>query len=242
MRIIKGPIYVVGDIHGNPTSLIIQIELNPDYKDCTFVLLGDVGIFKYRDYKRYLSLDNLCNDRNINVLALRGNHDNPSFFSPDNKDPIIRKFKSKFKKIELIDLETILTDYGTILLYPGAISRDRCVRKSFNMLPGKVLNPYKGGDWWYDEECKIIPESKVDYILSHIGPLSDDTDFVIPECFLKYDTYLSRDLENEQNKLKQILLNTQPRKWVFGHYHQDMEYVINNTNCICLGIDTIREL
>ena len=37
----------------------LAVEKVEDIKDCTLILLGDIGIWRYRDYKHYISLDKI---------------------------------------------------------------------------------------------------------------------------------------------------------------------------------------
>lgn len=239
MRKITGKIYAAGDIHGMPAILEYNVQ---NMKNCTVILLGDVGIFRYRDYKRFLELDSICKNNCIKILALRGNHDNPEFFNPNTTNEISIRFRNKFTNIEFIDYSIIDSDYGTIMLYPGAISRDRITRKSYFIGDTSRISLYKGGDWWCNEEYKYIPTEHVDIILSHNGPLLEGMYPESIDYFSKHDETLKEDIDNEQKKLYTILDSVKPSKWVFGHYHQNIEYMIKNTNCRCVDIDNIISL
>ena len=235
------PVYLCGDIHGDTAGLKATIEIL-DLRDCTIILLGDVGIFRYRDYKRYRTLDSLCSDRNIMVYAIRGNHDNPGFFSEFVTD-ISERFWNKFTNFKPVHDHAKIKYKGKIgYVISGATSRDRCLRKNFQRTYVDFNNLYRGGDWWPKEAIKVMQADDADFILSHIGPLNSDMQIDIPGKFIEMDPYLESELKLEQQLLHNMLNYMQPKRWYFGHYHVNKNYLINNTKCIILGINTLTKM
>lgn len=240
---IENKLYACGDIHGDTNELTYEI-IKRDLKDCTIILLGDVGIFRYRDYKRYKYLDTTCSERNITVYALRGNHDNPGFFN-DLTNPIIKRFWEKFTNFKpLKDLTILLTsNRNKILTLPGAISRDRCTRKNWRRTYVHEYDYYRGGDWWPKEIIPQLPEDlgEFDAILSHNGPIPCRGIITIPDSFKAQDEAVESDIAQEQKYLHNIQVKLKPKVWWFGHYHNQYDYESNNTKYRILAISELSE-
>ena len=78
-------ILCLGDLHGNFNFLKNQIQ-SKKITDCTIIQVGDFGIgftYKENDEQTLNSLNDFLKDVNVTMLAIRGNHDNPSFFNGD---------------------------------------------------------------------------------------------------------------------------------------------------------------
>lgn len=239
---IENKLYTCGDIHGNGDALSWKVQYH-NLKDCTLILLGDVGIFRYRDYKHYKFLDETCRQLNITIYALRGNHDNPGFFN-DRQNPIISRFWSKFTNIKpLSDFDVLVYQNKHILILPGAISRDRCTRKSWRSTHINVYDYYRGGDWWAKETIHplIDVDVPIDAIMSHNGPRIDFDGNRVPDTFKEQDPHVESDLKEEQTKLYEALDKYKPSTWWFGHYHISFIYKLNNTMCRIMDIEEIDE-
>ena len=109
---ITGDTYGVGDIHGDTAVLQLLIKCH-ELNNCTLILLGDIGIWRYRDYKHYMAIDALAAERNITIYAFRGNHDNPAFFNIDDKIPFCEYFVIPYVFWYLL----IVVSLGYFLLY-----------------------------------------------------------------------------------------------------------------------------
>lgn len=244
---ITGDVYGVGDIHGD-TEILQFLIRDTDIKDSTLILLGDIGIWRYRDYKHYLKLDTLCKERNITCYAFRGNHDNPAFFyRVEDQSPIAKRFWNKFTNFKVLpDLTRININGATGIVLGGACSIDRCVRRTFLSDYRRYGNLYKLNDWW---EGEILPpingiDENFDFILSHTGPrppkcapLSEDN------CsFFKYD-YTLKDYINKENcYLEEIHAQFKPKKWWFGHFHINETFDFENTRCIVVDINYLTPI
>lgn len=144
--------YAVGDIHGQ-TSLLTDVLSYYDIKNCTLILLGDIGIWRYRDYKAYRPLDEFAAERNIMIYAFRGNHDNPAFFSDSpTKSTLVTRFWNKFTNFKVLpDLSILDINGHTGIVIGGGVSIDRTIRRSFQSLHRNNGNLYKNNDWWANE-------------------------------------------------------------------------------------------
>lgn len=238
---IIGDCYVVGDIHGE-ASVLTDVLSSYDIKDCTLILLGDVGIWKYRDYKRYLVLDKYAAERNIIIYAFRGNHDNPIYFSlNDDSSVVLKRFWGKFTNFKPLPDFSILNINGNKgIVLGGGVSIDRVYRKSFHknrFTKGKI---YNNDDWWSDEMLPKINgiDKKIDFILTHTGPRpSLVAPLTASNCsFFKYDIELEDAIQEENKRLDEIHKAFQPKKWWFGHYHINDVFDYEQTRCYAVDI------
>lgn len=237
---ITGDVYGMGDIHGDITTMLSAINYY-DIKDCTLILLGDIGVWRYRDYKHYKAMDDACRERNIMVYALRGNHDNPAFFLPhEDLNQIGQRFWDKFTNFKQLPDLTILDINGSKgIVIGGATSIDRCIRRNWQK-HDYSRSLYASGDWWRDEK---LPETdkideKVDFILSHVGPRPIKTPLLSKEncSFMRIDMCLEADLLVENARLEEIQRQFTPKKWWFGHFHVNDNFEFFNTRCYAVDI------
>ena len=244
---INNTTYVVGDIHGDISLLSLIIE-NYDISNVSLILLGDIGIWRYRDYKRYISLDKVCAKRNIDVYAFRGNHDNPLFFlKREDQSPIARRFWDKFTNFKLLpDLTKIIINGATGIVIGGGTSIDRCCRRTWQSSHRYYNNLYKLNDWWENE---IVPNTdnindKVDFILSHTGPRSPKIAPLTKDIcnFFKLDKELEADIMIENQRIEELQKQFKPKKWWFGHYHINDSFDFLETRCIVVDIATLSPL
>ena len=227
----KQTIYVIADIHGNFKKLISDIET---ISNCLLIIAGDVGIgfqSQIETSENLSRLNNKCKTQNINILLLRGNHDNPKFFNDENN-------QYSFSNVKTIpDYSIISVDKVNILCIGGAISEDRLYR--LNRMKNNEDNKYeiywKNENVVYDKEIlNEIQNSKIniDYIITHCGPKC--------ACIKEFDTYkewidddvnLEKEILKERfylNEILEFLLENghKIKGWFFGHYHYEnnMEY------------------
>ena len=244
---LTGDVYGVGDIHGETRVLELLLE-HYELRNCTLILLGDIGIFRYRDYKHYLQFDKFCNERGIIVYAFRGNHDNPAFFLPiEEQNSIARRFWEKFTNFKVLpDLTRVDMNGSKGIVIGGGVSIDRCCRKTWLSSYRQYGNLYKSNDWWENE---TLPETadineNFDFVLSHTGPrpvkvapLSSDN------CsFFRVDPCLKQDIENESKRLEEIQNQFKPSRWWFGHFHINDDFEYFDTRCTAVDINYLTPL
>lgn len=255
----RQPIYVIADTHGEFNNMVKKIN-QYDIKDCIIVICGDVGIGFYSKnfYENTLEyLNNECLYRHINLLMIRGNHDDPYYFN--NK-------VFSYSNVELLEDYTILTvGNDNILCVGGAISIDRLYRletdsKRVSNTLTKLLydNPKATEEeairktipsYWVDEKPTYDEEKlnyinnlsiNIDYVLTHTSPSfcfkKDKND--ISE-WMKYDNFLEKDLNDEREVFTKIYdflteNNNIIKKWVYGHFHESNNEKINGTDFIAL--------
>lgn len=218
----KKPIYVIGDLHGHFKSLQEQI-MRYDLEGCVIMIAGDCGIgFSPVEVleESLLDLKNLCERVDIDVLFLRGNHDNPRFFNG------VVPFK--YGKLQCIPDYSVLNN--EILCVGGGISIDRLMRKKENETYWEDEQPYFDETFFknvYDAGIKIR------HVVSHICP-----SICVPMHnaniyhWLKNDAELENDIKNSNNVMDKILdalreQNHPLESWTYGHYHfHKNDYII----------------
>jgi predicted phosphodiesterase len=232
IKIDNTPVYLIGDLHTNYKQFKEQFENDESLKNCIFIFLGDMD---FRDeeiaYNQFKKLDNILAERNIDSYVIRGNHDNPKFWNPDelatsSNDMLLW---SKFKSFKPIGSHTRITINGNVgIIISGAVTLNRADLTS-------------GVNYWPEYDKIDLPPDFIDYgeglknidfIIGHTGPIYSDIfkeQKTGCERYLK-DGFLVNDLENEQKQLREILKRYRPKRWYCGHYHfeKDIKYVWDN--------------
>lgn len=201
----------IGDVHGryNPYEKIIQ--------SCSHsIQVGDMGVgffsVKQGEIKKSKnpSFDKMSKGWH---KFIRGNHDNPQ---------------------HCLNHPHCLEDGGVyelgdsrVYTLGGAVSIDRAYRT-------------EGLDWWPDEELpqnrldievELYKEIKPDVVVTHDCPESIARQVMDILNIYDKDKFPSRT----RLALDQMLFHHQPRHWIFGHWHKDMEFNQAGTNFICLA-------
>lgn len=225
---------VIGDIHGEFRDLF---KILKNVTDSIIIVAGDCG-FGFPDTKikkiegfYNTSMNKFLLKRNLILLFLRGNHDNPMYFN----DKKTREKISKDNFMTIPDYTIVEVDDKKILCIGGGISIDRSFR---------VLNK----SYWKDEKMKrvkYIKDVKFDVVITHVF----DRRIIEEELFflkLKWlsdsitcDPTLKRDTEIENRICRRLLDFYKPKLWLHGHYHYP--YRINKGETIIKGLD-INEL
>ena len=228
----KRNLVLVGDIHGEYRTLIWKALTQKKIVGADIVVLGDFGV----GFDNSLAGDYAWSERRLEkadciVWALRGNHDDPSYFTPENPSPYPRlKFMEDYKTYTLGgDRE--------VLIIGGANSVDIEDRQRMNKeYEEKGL---KKRCWWEGEDVKRIDPDKlplkVDIILSHESPLIFDPTPSRPEsCPLyQYEKILAT-----RKYLSGILDKVRTDSWFFGHYHKPLSGSYNGT--LWRGLDIME--
>jgi hypothetical protein len=207
-----------------------------------------VGIWRYRDYKRYICLDKEAAERNIIVYAFRGNHDNPAFFTlNDDSSPILKRFWNKFTNFKVLPDFTILNVNGNKgIILGGAVSIDRPFRKSFVKGKRSSAKFYCNDDWWFGENLPDTNhiDEEVDFVLTHTGPrppkirpLNEDN------CsFFILDPTLGDAVAKEEKRIDEIYEQFHPKKWWFGHFHINESFEYKCSKCCTVDILNLSPL
>jgi predicted phosphodiesterase len=240
-------ILCLGDIHGNFNFLKHQIQTKK-ITDCTIIQVGDFGIgftYKENDEQTLNSLNDFLKDVNITMLAIRGNHDNPSFFNGDYD----------LSNLKLLpDYTTLNLEGHNFLFVGGAVSVDRTERikeNSSNIKYGSRKRCY------WDKEIfeynRDITKNliDIDVVITHTAP-----DWCYPnnklgfgkfvEDWAKYDSGLIGDLAFERNQMTNLFLdlyeNNKVKDHFYGHFHKSKFETHNGVNHRLLDINEFYHL
>ena len=248
-NIVFDRLFVVGDTHGN--NLQLANHLLPDLpKESKKAILhvGDFGIgfsSHVGELDNMAHLDRKLKKNNVFLYVIRGNHDNPAYFDPNNKFHQDMDSLSNIVLIPdhtLLSLEFVNNNIQRIYCYGGAVSVDRTKRT-----PSK-------GYWWneivpqlIDEELEKIP-SDIDIVLTHTSPKG-----VFPvtqnniQGWLARDYNLEYDLQIELDRITEVfdwLRAKNPDGFVhfYGHFHASNVEFIEEYKHQLLNIDELIEV
>lgn len=223
------PVIFVGDLHGEFAGFAHHI-LDKGITDHLFFQVGDFGIGFYHRLKEASKLRKLSGalkEGNNKLVAIRGNHDDPSYFDGRIYDEVQL----------LADYSIVKTPIGNILGIGGAISVDRISRVS-------------GRSWWSGETFRLDTSRAsavrdVNIIVTHSSPTG-----VFPihsgellKGWARNDPTLLQETSLERDQIKIVgdivRENNNIVQWVYGHFHTSSSEIISNINYRCLAI---REL
>lgn len=245
-------VFVVGDIHGEFKQLFnhikhnfrLQNTNNSNQENTLIIVCGDCGLgFNKLQYyiDIFTSVNEFFRKNNTVLLFVRGNHDDPSYFTED------RLGLSNIKTVQ--DYSVIMTQTHNILCVGGAYSCDRIWRKREEIR----LNRYKTNKskklYWENEEVVLdIPSLEeithnniqIDMVVTHTAPTfaypNDNQDF---EEWFSIDADLRNDIISERqilfNIYEYLLSKNHPLKlWAYGHFHR--EHINTHKDIIFLAL------
>jgi len=237
----------LGDTHGNNKKIKSEIVRKNITHD-TIIHVGDYGIgFKkeFEDYNDLRDMDRFLEDRSIIMYVIRGNHDNPIYFTGE--------YKFQYLKL-LPDYSRIEVEGKSLLCMGGAVSVDRVGRIVENHKNIKLNMEERY--WWsteifnYDEEL-LTTFTDIDIVVTHTAP-----SFVYPYDqvgkwppmminFINNDPTLEAMLLEERRKLdkvcKLLRKNNNIQHWYYGHFHKSEISLDGPTMFRCLGVYELLE-
>lgn len=238
---------VCGDIHGEFVAFIKKIK-SLDLKDCSVIQAGDFGLgfsLLKKELSRLSFLNSFLSARNIQLYAIRGNHDNPMYFNGDKS--------YKFSNITLVPDYTILPIEGrNVLFVGGAISVDRKPNPKITNW-GKPWSGRKQGSSYWSDEGFVLDEEKlramtgVDTVITHSAP-----SFLAPtlkigaEDWFESDPTLEAELDKERSDLSNMHFILAQKNnvltWCYAHFHFSNLEIIENTKYKLLDIYEFYEI
>jgi UDP-2,3-diacylglucosamine pyrophosphatase LpxH len=235
-------IIFVGDIHGDFKHMIRFIK-EYEIKNSLFYVCGDFGVgfgTEREEYKKFKHFNISFKSKNNKVVSIRGNHDDPKYYSKNYK----------VSNIECLPDYTVIDVNGLNMLgIGGAISVDRLPNPDMrdNVTKKSWKGRKEGHDYWSDEIVNIDDDKlnslrNIDIVVTH-----DATDFCYPENYSGLDKWKNSDLNimndciENRKKLtyiyEKLKVNNNLKYWFYGHFHQYNFSEINGTRFILLDID-----
>lgn len=215
-------IIVTGDLHIPIDVSKLNTKHFPEQKELTkedfVVITGDFGgIWDLRpsDAEKYWL--NWLDKKNFTTLFVDGNHEN---FERLNQFPVEDFHGGKAQKISdsvwhLMRGEVYQLEEMSVFALGGASSHDKAYRK-------------EGISWWAEELPSV---EELEYATQNLEKHGNKVDLIITHCAPTHMQNLliqnrSGDYQPKGDRLTQyfewVYENIQYKKWLFGHYHQDV--------------------
>ena len=239
----------LGDIHGN-FNIISQYVTRFDIRDAYIIQVGDFGVGFKTLVKEKRQLDDINTaliKRNVIVYAIRGNHDQPSYFE---NDPF------GLSNIKLVKDYTVLNLVGkNILCIGGAISIDRTVRYTKRQLEGDYTTNIGVDSWWKDEgfnydDSKLVDLRDINIVVTHTTPdycWPDNSNGFAPivNDFASMDKTLKTELLDERRRMtlafQTVKMYNDIEYAYHGHFHANHVTEIYGTKHRVLGVGELWE-
>ncbi|MBR6517545.1 MAG: metallophosphoesterase [Bacilli bacterium] len=217
-----------------------------DYSNSVIIVAGDCGIgFNKLQYyiDTFKNVNKLLEINNSFLLFIRGNHDDPSYFTED---------KFGFSNIKcLSDYSIVKTKEYTTLCVGGGISIDRIWRKTQESRINRFSHNNKKSLYWENEQV-IYDESLIDEIVSNGIVINSVISHSCPsnmfpidkhggKSWFKLDKNLLKDIREERENLLKIYnklrsVNQKPIFWAYGHFHINNQ-IRNEDDIMCFAMD-----
>ena len=245
-------IVVSGDIHGDIMPLVFKCCVQYGMTDTLIVVAGDCG-FGFEKLGYYENVYNRCREKlskaNNWLVFIRGNHDNPAYFSK-------QLFKHQ-RWMTLKDYSVIKACGHTILCVGGATSIDRKYRMASRHyhIPNPD-DPFMPNVYWANE----IPEFNkarldrldeicaIDTVITHTSPsFCELSSHFGLEDWAMHDKDLMEDVKYEREVMDDIYnyLYTKNHPlcyWYYGHFHESWHAQIDDVMFHMLDIMELREI
>lgn len=244
MKLKNNPVAVLGDIHSKLSIIGHYIE-RLKLSHYTIIQVGDFG-YGFSS-NQFALLDELLKINHIQLIVLRGNHDNYYNHFPKLGKP---EYSRKLSNIIFLkDFDVLEWNDKKILCIGGAICIDRVDRvdgssywkqESINYDKIKFdTEPDTFQRYMLDQYTKNI-----DMVISHTAPkvLHSYLKLHSLDERFKFDDKLKYDLDMESEFLDKMLYTINPKKWICGHFHQSVCTTISDTELRVLSIDELYEL
>ena len=240
-------IVICGDIHGEFNSLIYKMCIQYQLTDTLLIVAGDCG-FGFEKIGYYEQMFNRNSSRlsrsNNWIVMMRGNHDDPSYFSEE---------KITHQRFHTIPDYSVIQACGhNILCVGGAVSIDRTYRieHDFKHPISNVASYWEDEKPIFDEDAlnTIGQRFKIDTVITHTSPSFCE---LISKAGLsewsKRDSTLLADCDNERRTMDRIFeylkANNHPLEhWFYGHFHQCWSSSIDSVLFSMLDIMEFKEL
>lgn len=215
----------MGDTHGDWGACLRTLQ-EYHIRDAIVLHVGDVGIGFCEDKLQHeilIEASYQLAERNVKMFCVRGNHDNPKWFSG----------AYNYSNISLLpDYSKMLINGKKFLFVGGAISIDRIMR-----VPTQS---------WWEDEVFVLDESraeKCDVLITHTAP-----NWVGPfdkngiAWYTDRDASLWEECCEERLAMNRLIELTQPDQHWCGHLHVSQAAVQGHCISRILNINEIAEI
>lgn len=216
-------IYFIGDVHSVQPCTRLCRDIP---QGSTVIQVGDLGVWdEPRVWRDIDDLNRVLEKRNLNLYAIRGNHDQFDCFSETRNIGRVHLLADYTEKV-----------FGGLrfLFIGGGFSVDRSARLKYN--------------WPFDPNEPMIyrKTTPCDILCSHTGPrrfLTELLTFPI-DRYYAIDANLREDLQREQDMVDDILRDCKPKVHVWGHFHVSNRTYDPTLGTIfqCLDIEEVKTL
>lgn len=243
-------IIVSGDIHGDFKGIVYKLCVQYGYTDTLLIIAGDCG-FGFEKPGYYETIYNQVAGRlrkaNNWILFIRGNHDDPSYFSEE---------KVVYKRWRCVpDYSIIQACAHNILCVGGATSIDRLQRQEENARR-KEKGHLQTAVWWpneqsvFDEDAFVfIPvEMQIDTVVSHTAPsFCELYSHRGLQSWAVMDSKLISDVDKERNIMDRVFKRLKEddhpiERWYYGHFHQSWSGQREGVLFSMLDIEEFKEI
>lgn len=218
-----------GDWHGNTKWAVQAIEYAKQKGIATLLHVGDYGFKFTADWVN--AIEFACSRYDVNIYAVRGNHDDPGFISSLSLDEDGLHVLSNHVRF-IPDGHSVSLDGLVILGLGGAPSIDCSLR-----VPGVT--------WWENETLDptvLWSLAKADVVISHDCPNGVDLnlDPKFSEYFESIDPGIVNKCDNHRKLVAAAVNKVSPRLVVHGHYHNvtsDRMTILDGSETKVVGLD-----
>lgn len=223
-------LYLLGDYHKQEAQLIEFLESIE--KGSSVIQLGDLEAHHPADL---IHLDELLWQHKVTMYCLRGNHDNPKFWTDREKWTGLLELRNL---VLLDEVDCVMWSGIKFITVNGAVSVDRtCIRfdrgecyPSEEQIPSDVI-----------QRIKEIGPGEI--LLTHTGNPNTHTgknDFV--DSYASTDEHLLNDIQKERTLVQKIQIASGCKKHFYGHFHQSHQEEQYGVETQCLNICESHEI
>lgn len=250
-------VIVCGDIHGSFSEIAFKVSSQYDIRDALIIVAGDCGFgfnrlgFYDSLYQRKVAKQLKRN--NLRFAFVRGNHDNPVYFS--------RRLIDNERWRTVPDYSVIHAAAHDILCVGGGISIDRLDRLRMR---NNAAMAYDGDEtvcpayYWPDEPPVFdavrldtaleLGYGLIDTVVTHTAPSFCEFTDKGP-LVLKYaagDSELLADCDNERRQMDMLYDALKGRvplqHWIYGHFHASRRMNIDDVSFTMLDCEELKQL
>ena len=238
-------VIVSGDIHGDFKTLAYKLCIQYECKDTLLVVAGDCGFgFDKPGYydQIYNKVASRLSKSNNWIVFVRGNHDNPEYFSEE---------KIAHKRWRTIPDYSVITAAGhSILCIGGATSIDR-----YNRMKHDARNRVAEVASYWPNEGPIYNPSEIsdialpiDTVITHTSPsFCELSSHIGLKSWAEWDPELIEDVARERETMDKIFYGLKEaghnvERWFYGHFHQSWNAVIDGVQFSMLDIMEFKEV